>query len=62
MIKIVALATMLAVLGCAAPSERAEPAKDQQSSGALSEEDRLPKDVQPRPVRPTCPPGMAGSC
>ncbi len=29
---------------------------------STEEEDRLPKDVGPRPVRPTCPPGMVGSC
>ena len=57
-------ATILIFLGCAASPEQRAPQKEQvkEEAEAPPEEKRLPKDVGPPPVRPTCPPGMAGSC
>ncbi len=57
-------ATVMIFLGCAASPDQTVSQKDQmpEDAAASSEEDRLPKDAGPSPVRPTCPPGMAGSC
>ncbi len=55
-------ATTLIFLSCAPAPEKKPAQKDQITEEEVvvtPEEDRLPKDASPRPVRPTCPPGMA---
>ncbi len=58
---------LLLVLGCAGYPDKKVSEKEPPptETGAPSEEEeklKLPKDVGPKPVRPTCPPGMTGSC
>ena len=70
MIKLAALAVVLALLGCAGLSDRDETRTSQESGEAgvaSDDEERLPPDIRPRnipprPARTTCPPGMVGSC
>ncbi|MER3424236.1 MAG: hypothetical protein C4293_14450 [Nitrospiraceae bacterium] len=59
------VAAMVMILGCATTPDQSDSRNGQgiDGSGASSdEENRLPKDARPKPVRPTCPSAMTGSC
>lgn len=57
----IALAVFLSA-GCAAQTPPHPGSEAPSKEVDVSEKDRMPQDAAPRPARPTCPPGMVGSC
>ena len=65
MIKHLGLAAIFLILGCAAALDKDETLKKRDPvdvNVSSEEENRVPKNIPPRPARTTCPQGMMGSC